>query len=236
MRKIEGQRIANFDRNISIKSVIYLHYRILQADIVDYVSKYFNGGRVLDLGAGNQPYRSLFDKTNIYVAVDIDSSNKQLDIVADNSTLPFTDNRFDFILCTQVLEHVSEPQKLMNEVSRVMNEKAIFLLTCPMNWELHEKPYDYFRYTFYGIKYLADQAGLELVESKEQGGAFAVAGQSILNNKKLRFKRLLTPFVNVLFGYLDNIFYDPDNTLNYIFLFKKANSGTSGVNLQSNRP
>ncbi|SRR6266480_1037127 len=232
MRHAVAKRIDSIFNGTNINSTFYLHYKALQNDIVSYVGKYFTGGTLLDLGAGNQPYRSLFKNSDFYVAIDIDPSNLNLSLVADNTAIPIKCTCIDFVFCTQVLEHVCEPHKLMSEVSRIMKDDALFLLTCPMSWELHEKPYDYFRYTFYGIKYLADKAGLELVESKEQGGAFAVAGQSILNNKKLRFKRLLTPFINILFGYLDNIFYDPDNTLNYIFLFKKVNSEKSCVGLQ----
>jgi SAM-dependent methyltransferase len=222
MRKISGERIGKYYSKIGITNHLYLHYRLLQNDIIDYVARYFKGGRVLDLGAGNQPYKNLFNNAQQYVSVDIDSSNKDLDVIANNTMLPFCEKSFDFILCTQVLEHVYDPQKLMSEVYRVMRDDALFLITFPMSWELHEKPYDYYRYTYFGIEHLAGVAGLEKIDYKEQGGAFAVAGQSILNNKKLGFRRILNPLVNLLFGALDKIYYDPDNTLNYIFIFKKA--------------
>jgi len=228
MRNISSERIREYHSTIGIRNQYYLHYRKLQNDIIDYIGRYFKGGKVLDLGAGNQPYRKLFNKAQQYVSVDIDISNKALDVIADNTILPFRGECFDLILCTQVIEHVNEPLKLFKEANRIMKSDARLILTCPMSWELHEKPYDYFRYTIYGIQYLAKEAGFEVVESTEQGGAFAVAGQTIINNKKIPLKKIIIPIINILFSYLDDKYYDPDNTINYIFALKKLHRA-SGV-------
>lgn len=211
--------------NISIKDQYYLHYKFLQVDIRAYIEKYYTNGIVLDVGAGNQPYRELFCNCEKYIAMDVDGTNKNLDIISDYKTMPIEDKSIDFVLCTQVLEHTNEPAKLFFEVHRVLKDGGLFLLTCPMNWEMHEIPYDYFRYTYYGIEYLSESADFEIVEYNEQGGVFAVAGQTILNHKKLPLRKIVIPIVNIIFGFLDKLFYDGGNTLNYIFMLRKRTKG-----------
>jgi SAM-dependent methyltransferase len=69
----------------------------------------------------------------------------------------------DTVVCLSVLEHLSEPQTLLNEAYRIMKPGATMILQVPWQWKLHEEPYDFFRYTPYGLRHLFGKAGLKIL-------------------------------------------------------------------------
>ena len=72
------------------------------------------------------------------------------------------DRRFDKILCTQVLEHVPNPAAVLKEFARILTDDGEIWLSAPLCFEEHEGPYDFFRYTQWGFRQLASEAGLEV--------------------------------------------------------------------------
>jgi SAM-dependent methyltransferase len=135
-------------------------------------------GRLLDIGCGYQPYRHLFTQVDSYVGVDLPPNNR-VEAHADGMELPFLAASFDTVLCNEVLEHVPEPAKLIGEVTRVLKEGGILLLTTPQTWGLHHEPYDYYRYTKYGLRYLAEKYNLEIIEVTPTSGLWATVAQRI---------------------------------------------------------
>jgi SAM-dependent methyltransferase len=121
------------------------------------------GTRVLDAGAGAAPYRSLFRHCD-YVTQDwpqsVHGQGTSPDVLADLHELPLGDATFDFVLCTEVLEHVSDPARVLAELRRILRPGGRLLLTTPFVLELHEEPYDFFRYTPHGLRSLVESAGL----------------------------------------------------------------------------
>jgi SAM-dependent methyltransferase len=67
--------------------------------------------------------------------------------------------RFDFIIFTQVLEHLPEPGKVLAELYRVLKPCGKIFCTAPLYFPEHEIPYDFFRYTQYGLRYLFENEG-----------------------------------------------------------------------------
>jgi len=110
-------------------------------------------GKLLDLGCGESPYRFLVnEKTNIYFGVDIADATKfdydRKDITHfDGKNIPFADDYFDNMMCTEVLEHVEDYQTLVDEVYRVLKPGGSAIFTIPWSARYHYIPYDYFRYT-----------------------------------------------------------------------------------------
>ena len=110
-------------------------------------------GNLLDLGCGESPYRFLMEKKRIkYFGVDIDDAEKfdyhKEDITSfDGKKIPFKNNFFENIICTEVLEHVQDYQTLIDEVYRIMKKDSRAFFTIPWNARYHYIPYDYFRYT-----------------------------------------------------------------------------------------
>lgn len=123
-------------------------------------------GRVLDVGCGQKPYRSLFH-CDEYVGMDIQQSghsheSEQIDVFYDGTTFPFPNETFDGVVCTQVLEHVFNPSVFLNELARVLKSQGHLLLTVPFVWDEHEQPYDYARYSSFGLKHLLETHGFEI--------------------------------------------------------------------------
>jgi SAM-dependent methyltransferase len=133
-------------------------------------------GRLLDLGCGSVP---LFDVYRRYVSdvtcVDWPKSlhaASHLDIVADLSrSIPISDARFDTVILTDVLEHIAEPVRLMQDVRRVLAPGGKVLAGVPFFYWIHEEPHDYFRYTEFALRRITESAGLTIVEIEPYGGA-----------------------------------------------------------------
>jgi SAM-dependent methyltransferase len=128
-------------------------------------------GRLLDIGCGTQPYRHLFAHTTGYTGVELDTpvnhQRKIAEVFYDGKTLPFAAEEFDSVLCNQVLEHVFEPIAFLAEIQRVLKPGGKLLLSVPFVWDEHEQPYDYARYSSFGLAYRLNQAGFEVVYSEK---------------------------------------------------------------------
>lgn len=157
-------------------------------------------GRLLDVGCGRKPYRNLFAATE-YVGMEIDTpenrANKQADCFYDGTCFPFPDQYFDGVICNQVLEHVFTPDLFLTEIERVLKPGGKLLLTVPFVWDEHEQPWDYGRYSSFGLKSLLEKNGFEVAEQRKINADVRVLFQLI--NAYL-YKVLWTrqPIVNAL--------------------------------------
>ncbi len=126
-----------------------------------------HGARVLDAGAGDSPYRALFAHTR-YEAADICKRTAHgyahVQHVCDLANIPVEGGRYDLALCTQVLEHVSEPRSVLLELHRVLKPGGQLWISAPLCYEEHEVPHDYYRYTQFGWRHLMQNAGFEILE------------------------------------------------------------------------
>lgn len=128
-------------------------------------------GRVLDVGAGSEPYRCYLRQGVAYVSVDTDTSYCP-DVVGSALQLGFVPGTFDSVICTEVLEHVPEPLRALLEINKALKQGGHLYLTAPMTWGLHYEPFDYFRFTKYGLEYLLQESDFDIVESVKIGGLF----------------------------------------------------------------
>jgi len=131
----------------------------------------FLKGTMLDFGCGQKPYKSIIE-VDRYVGMDIeesghDHSNEDIDVYYDGKTIPFEDNYFDSVFTTEVFEHVFNLDEMLQEISRVMKPKAHLVLTVPFVWDEHEIPYDFGRYTSFGMRHLLEKHGFEVVVSRK---------------------------------------------------------------------
>jgi SAM-dependent methyltransferase len=123
------------------------------------------GALVLDAGAGECPHAALFAHTR-YVKMDRGIGDKawdysKIDVQADICELPFASGVFDAVVNIQVLEHIKEPGVCVAEMARVLKPGGQLILTTVQDWEIHQHPNDFFRYTRYGLEYLFQKAGLK---------------------------------------------------------------------------
>lgn len=130
----------------------------------------FLSGKVLDVGCGTQPYRHLLHCTE-YRGMEFDTpanrKNKKADYFYDGVFFPQADASFDSVLCTEVLEHVFEPELFVREMARVLKPGGKLLLTVPFVWAEHEQPYDYARYSSFGLRLLLEKNGFEIIEHRK---------------------------------------------------------------------
>lgn len=134
------------------------------------------GSRVLDAGAGECAYKPLFAHCR-YQSVDLAVGESQwnyahLDFVAPLHALPMADDSYDAVLCTQVLEHVANPLDCLREMRRVLKSGGQLFMTVPMSHPEHQVPYDYYRFTSYGLRLLCEQAGFGELRIVPFGGMF----------------------------------------------------------------
>jgi len=131
---------------------------------------------VLDAGAGECAYRPLFDHCR-YIAMDFGLGEprwdySRLDVVGDLLRMPLRDDCADAVLTTQTLEHVAEPWTYLKEIARVLKPGGRLYLTAPQGFREHQQPFDYFRFTRFGLRKLLMDAGLDVVEVEPQSGYF----------------------------------------------------------------
>ncbi|MEQ9324812.1 MAG: class I SAM-dependent methyltransferase [Polyangiaceae bacterium] len=136
----------------------------LEAFVRDASSRLPPGSRVLDAGAGDCRYGRWFDGHR-YESADLCTVDKpygELTYTCDLSAIPVNDGRFDAVVCTQVLEHVPEPETVLRELGRVLKPEGLLFLTVPLFYAEHEVPYDFQRFTRYGLERLLPLAGFEI--------------------------------------------------------------------------
>ena len=129
-------------------------------------------GDILDFGCGSKPYESLFVNATSYIGVDVrvsghDHKDSRIDVYYDGRTLPFPDNHFDSAVCFEVFEHVFNIDELLTEIRRVLKPGGQLLMSIPFAWDEHEIPYDFARYTSFGIKSVLERNAFEVLEMRK---------------------------------------------------------------------
>jgi SAM-dependent methyltransferase len=127
-----------------------------------FIRAHTSSGRTLDVGAQNGPYAAFFPHR---IALDI-SRGSGVQILGDAQALPLASGAFDVVLCTEVLEHLPEPQQAIDEMFRVLKPGGTLLLTTRFLFPIHDAPHDYFRFTKYGLRHLLRR--FEILELKEE--------------------------------------------------------------------
>jgi len=127
-------------------------------------------GSVLDFGCGRKPYENLFTNATSYTGVDMevtghDHSNSKVDKYYDGKTIPFENNYFDNIFSSEVFEHVDNIDDIIKELNRVLKKDGKILITVPFVWNEHEIPYDFRRFSKYGMEYLLKSNGFSIEET-----------------------------------------------------------------------
>ena len=158
---------------------IYTIYKDLKKTLPKYVAK------VLDVGCGQSPYLHLLNKGKCtYYGIDIEEAKTQFKYenksvtFFDGKNIPFENDFFDSIICTEVLEHVYEHQYLVDEMYRVLKKGGVGIITIPWSARFHYIPHDYFRYTPSALKNIFSK--YTNFEIKNRGNDIAVIANKLL--------------------------------------------------------
>jgi len=210
-------------------------------------------GRLLDIGCGTKPYQVMTEGlVDEHLGIDVPQSmhtHSAIDVYASAGSLPFASESFDSILCTEVLEHTSDPVQVCREIARVLRPGGAAIVSTPFMYRIHERPYDFFRYTPYSYEVLAKRSGLTIETLTARGGYFTVlldyllkgaalwvsAINSIVNRRSTRSHLLMTRPVRFLFYIMqaplvwllgrERVKSDT-YTLGYVVVLRKPPAGT----------
>ena len=155
-----------------IGGVLINPFYFARKDLAKHIGDLAEGilGKTLDVGCGKKPYEKLFRSTQ-YVGLEYDSAenrlSKKADFFYDGNSFPFPENSFDSVVCNQVLEHVFMPDQFLLEVNRILQDGGALLITVPFLWDEHEQPFDFARYTSFGLKSLLERNGFNVIEQRK---------------------------------------------------------------------
>ena len=130
-------------------------------------------GDILDIGSGKQPFKPYLSHSGRYETLEI-GPNSHPSLIGDIQNLGVASQSFDAVICTEVLEHIANPQQALENISRVLRPGGKLYMTVPMSWGLHYEPSDYYRYTKYGLHTLLQSAGLTATHTVQIGGLFVM--------------------------------------------------------------
>ncbi len=229
-------RLENVEK-INDSNINYLTYLSFHQELNAVIQKYAKG-KLVDIGCGNKPYEIWFEgKISEYIGCDIvQSSSNKVDVLCEANAIPLESNSYDTLISTQAIEHIEDYQGMVNEAYRLLKADGYFILSGPFYWHLHEEPYDFFRFTKHGFRYILEKAGFEVCEVTPNGGAWATLGLMInhtfgfrnsnvnivVKGLKYLFRKLrMHILVNRIFSYLDKKDFNSINTINYVIVARK---------------
>ncbi len=167
-----------------IRPILATHVQRL---VETYVQMAPASASILDAGCGRQPLRPWLESRGLaYFSLDHNQNESQTVDLVEAIDAKFLEKYpdfgpFDFILCTEVMEHVPNWSQAFENFYRLCKTEGCVFITCPQVYQLHEEPYDYWRPTPYALEYFAQEAGFQVLENIKAGDAWDVLG-TILNS------------------------------------------------------
>jgi SAM-dependent methyltransferase len=173
-----GKEVARgLDLDLLFRTYLFIPRKLLRDAVREFGARL--DGRMLDVGCGSQQYRK-FLGCREYFGIEW-SADKRPPVVADVTQIPFCDGAFDSALCTEVLEHLPEPGRCLSEIHRVVKPGGSVFFTVPMTVHTHSEPYDFYRYTAFGLRYLLEKHGFEITTLRRLGGVVSVMASRGIN-------------------------------------------------------
>ena len=162
--------------------IVPLLRREISSCIERYASPARGAAKAVDVGCGGQPFRGLLQQVGYsYCGVDANADGgPPVDVVcAADEPLPedlLRRGPFDFLLCTEVVEHLSDWQTTFANFNAILAPGGRALITAPFFYQLHEEPYDFWRPTLHAIEYYARREGLRTLYRQAAGDGWDVVG------------------------------------------------------------
>jgi len=208
---------------------IWLISYLTDATYVEYRDiKHYIRGRLVDIGCGAKPYKDFWASVvSEHIGVDHEATvhdRSNIDKFASAYAIPEEDESFDCAICNSVLEHLEEPERAIRECYRLLKPGGVAVYSVPFIWHLHEEPRDFFRYTKYGLQYLFEKVGFEIIELNALSGFWVTFGQLLVynlyrvNRGPLRWLRIIDA-VGVLIQLVSYVLDRVDKTEKWTWMY-----------------
>ena len=208
------------------KSIIYSSGLIPNCDALREVwvrkklARLHKGGSIIDVGAGEMIYKlscqhlsytsqdfGEFTGKNVKKGLPSEEFNaRRVDIISDIIKIPAKSASFDYILCTEVFEHIPNPFAALKEISRIHRVGGTFILTAPHCSLTHFYPYYFysgFSREFY--KTVLPMFGYKIISLETNGNYFMWIAQELirmpmilLSHSKIAFLFIIPLFLLTL--------------------------------------
>jgi SAM-dependent methyltransferase len=206
---------------------------VLKREMKQYIPIYIKG-QVLDIGCGEKPYAYLLKPyVTEHLGIDLEETQhdkSMIDLFGTAYHLPVENGSFDSAICTAVLEHLEEPEQALRECYRVLKPGGVAIYSVPFIWHLHEEPRDFYRFSKYGLKYLFEKVGFEIIALKALSGFWITFGQMFVyylyrfNRSPFRWFRIIEIFgllIQTFSYFLDKLDKTEQWTWMYLVVVKK---------------
>jgi SAM-dependent methyltransferase len=134
----------------------------------------------LDVGAGASPYRKAIEETldiGLYVSLEIAASDATT-LVGDAACMPLRNDSVDIVICMEILQHVPDTRRVLQEVKRVLAPGGLMILSFPFIYAECELV-DFHRWSMQGMEFELRHCGFELIDARRRGGAFFTAASAL---------------------------------------------------------
>lgn len=189
-------------------------------------------GKIVDLGCGSKPFRNLFTSADEYVGIDIETSghnhiDSHIDIFYDGISIPLEDSSVDHVVSFETMEHIFNLNDILGEVYRILRPGGSVVISIPFGWDEHEVPYDFARYTTFGIRHLLETKKFQISDITRTNSFIEAVAQL-----KILYLYYITRTNILIINQLFQVFLLFPLTLLNIFLAKilpNKNSFFSGI-------
>jgi 2-polyprenyl-3-methyl-5-hydroxy-6-metoxy-1,4-benzoquinol methylase len=146
---------------VTVAEIDKRHLEVIRRGVESFIeemARKFDRADALLLDVAPQIYhgaKACFSKATVRT-LDINPASKAdfiADLCEDNSGL-IRGSSFDFVLCTEVLEHTVNPFAAVNEIYRILKTDGLLFLTTPFNFRIHGPLPDCWRFTEHGLRTL----------------------------------------------------------------------------------
>ena len=193
-----------------IKDLLFRWNYVTRKPIYDFllekVAPCSNGGRVLDMGCGNMPYQPLFSEAEKYIGLDVDTAKEygfeaNGIIYYDGYDIPIESETIDVAFSIQVFEHIEDLDHSIDELYRVLKKDGKLFFTVPMVGRIHYMPYDYRRFTNFGIIEMLEKHGFSNISVEAANRIVDTVRYLKIEMTPRPFKPLYTMYQNLTFIY-----------------------------------
>lgn len=175
--------------------------------------------KIIDISAGNRPYKDLFAHCEYFshefegnkdiidsFRGETNESNNIYDYYGDIINLPIENNSFDYVLCTEVIEHVPDPLKAIQELTRICKIGGKIIMTAPFTSGIHQPFHFYSGFSPQFYEYVAKINKLEIKEFENQGDFFKLMSWFIMLSMQFRLPGSDSDIVNIVSHYMQSYY------------------------------